>query len=112
MFMVSLVTVVKWKKKPTKDLLVNAWINEIWHNLLAITKNVELIHTITWMHFENTTLNKSNQSQMSTCCLTPEAEVNRSCPVLREKGETRNEVNKAGFFLSADNVLIAYGDDE
>lgn len=49
---------------------------------------------------------------MSTYCLTPEAEVNRSCPVLREKGETRNEVNKAGFFLSADNVLIAYGDDE
>lgn len=59
MFMVSLFTVVKWKKKTTKDLLVNAWINEIWHNLLAITKNVELIHTLTCMHFENTMLNKS-----------------------------------------------------
>ena len=47
MFMVSLFIMVKWKKKPTKDLLVNGWINEIWHNLLAITKNVELIHTVT-----------------------------------------------------------------
>ena len=75
MFIAAFSTIAKILKQP-KCPSIDEWINKMWYMhamkyYSAIKRNETLIHATTWMNLENIMLSERNQTQKTTCCMTP-----------------------------------------